>query len=419
MDNTTFIRKIPARDLSVFVDIVANAYPGFGIVTPEDRRKMKQRLVKLSRDPTICHHGLYRGGRLLGGMRTYDFTMNLFSHKILVGGVGLVAVDLLHKKEKICKELILYFINLYRRKKASIVALHPFRPDFYRKMGFGYGTKMNEFRIKQGDLPRRTLKEHVRFLAQRDKGAFKECCERYFLKHHGMFRIKEHEIDYFFGRPEAKTVVYKDGQRILGYLSFVFRKVDEDNLLKNNIVIRELVYENPAVLSELLSFLHVQSDQINVIIFPTQDDSFHYVPADPRDGSNHVIPIIAHQTNTQGVGIMYRVFDVGGVFHILRKHNFNGQNCRLKITIKDSFFPANEGSFVVHFREGFPRLTRIGAHDVGISMDVADFSSLLMGAVEYSNLFDYGLSAITDERYVATVTRIFSAEQKPICHTMF
>jgi predicted acetyltransferase len=419
MDRTTFIRKIPPRDLSVFVDIVANAYPGFGIVTPDDKKKMKKRLIKLSRDPTICHYGLYRDGRLMGGMRTYDFTMNLFSHRVLVGGVGFVAVDLLHKKEKICKELIFYFINLYKRKKASIVALHPFRPDFYRKMGFGYGTKVNEYRIKPADLPRRTSKKHIRFLAQRDKKAFRECCERYFLRHHGMFRIKEHEIDYFFGRPEAKTVVYKDGNRILGYLSFIFRKSDEDNLLKNNIVIRELVYENPSVLSALLYFLNVQADQIGEIVFPTQDDSFHYTPIDPRDGSHHVIPIIAHQTNTQGIGIMYRVFDAENVFRILKKHNFGGQNCRLRITIKDSFFPANQGSFVVHFTEGFPRVISVGKYDVEISIDIADFSSLLMGAVEYGSLLDYGLSHISDDHYVDVVERIFRVSQKPICHTMF
>jgi len=418
MNEQTFIRRIPVRDLSVFVEIIANAYPGFNIVTADDKKKMKERLIKISGDPTIGHYGLYRGSRLLGGMRTYDFAMNLFTMEALVGGVGLVAVDLLHKKEKVCKELIRYFIDLYKRKGACLVALYPFRPDFYRKMGFGYGTKLNEFRIKPADLPR-VPKGHVRFLTQRDRKAFKECCERYFLMHHGMFRIKEHEIDYFFGRPEAKTVVYKDGRRVLGYLSFVFRRRDERNLLQNDIVIRELVCENPHVCSELLAFLQSQADQIIQIIFPTQDDSFHFVPFDPRDGSDHVIPIIAHQTNTQGIGIMYRVIDVKRLFRALKKHNFNGQNFCLKITLKDSFFPSNEGSVLVHFKDGYATVASAGKYDAEITMDIADFSALIIGTVEYRKLFDYGLSGITDEKYVDTVGRIFRVEQKPICHTMF
>lgn len=418
MNEKTSIKRIPVRDMGIFVDIVADAYPGFNLVTLDNKRKMKERLIKLSSDPTIRYYGLYRGGRLLGGMGVYDFTMNLFSKKVLVGGVGLVAVDLLHKKEKVCKELILYFINIYKRKNVCMVALHPFRPDFYRKMGFGYGTKMNEFNIKPADLSR-TSKAHIRSLTGRDRKAFEECCERYFLMHHGMFRIRKHEVDYFFTRPEAKTIVYQDGRRMLGYLSFVFRRRDERNLLQNDIIIRELVYENPHVLSELLTFLHSQADQINRIVFPTQEDSFHFVPHDPRDGSDRIIPIIAHQTNTQGIGIMYRVIDTRLFFRILKRHNFNGQNFRLKIHLRDSLYPLNEGSVLVHFKDGFVRVSNTGKCDVEISLDIADFSSLVMGAVEYRNLFDYGLSEITNENYVNAVGSIFRVEQKPICHTMF
>ena len=352
-------------------------------------------------------------------MRTYDFSMNFFSCKTLVGGVGLVAVDLLHKKEKVCKELILYFIELYRRKGAPLVALHPFRPDFYRKMGFGYGTKINEYRIRPGDLPRGIAKKHVRFLAPRDRKSFKECCDRYFMKHHGIFQIKKHEIDYFFGRPEAKTVVYSDGRKILGYLSFVFKRFDADNVLKNNIVIRELIHENRCVLSELLAFLHTQGDQIDRIIYPTQDESFHFVPFDPRDGSDHTIPIIAHQTNTQGVGIMYRVIDTKGIFRILGNHSFNNQDCVLNIKLKDTFLPQNKSSVTVRFDNGLPHVESSGRYDVEVSMDIADFSSLIMGAVEFRSLCEYGLAEISDQGYLDIVDRIFRVEQKPICHTLF
>jgi len=415
----SIIKKIPLNNLDVFIDIVSKAYPGFKITTSEERKKTRQRLVKLSRDPTIDHYGLYRCGKLLGGMRTYDFMMNLFSNEVLCGGVGLVAVDLLHKKEKVCKELIQYFIKLYKRKGASLVSLYPFRPDFYRKMGFGYGTKISEYNISPTDLPRGKSKGHVHFLARRDRKSFKECADRYHMKHHGMLRIKEHELDYFVERPEAITVVYKEGRKISGYLSFVFKKADDDSFLRNNIVIRELVYENRDVLSELLAFLHTQGDQIDRVIYPTQDDYFHFLPSDPRDGSGHMIPVISHQCNTQGIGVMYRLIDTKCIFRILNKHNFNGQNCRLKITLTDSFFPQNAGSFVVHFKSGFPVLARDGKPDVGITMDIADFSSLLMGAVEYKHLFDYGLSDISDVKYLDVVHNIFKVESKPICHTIF
>ena len=412
------IKKIPLSDVDAFIEIVSKAYPGFNISGPVERKKTRQRVVALSRDPTIDHYGLYRGGRLVGGMRTYDFTMNFFSNKILVGGVGLVAVDLCHKKEKVCKELIHYFLGLYKRKGACLVALYPFRPDFYRKMGFGYGTKINEYTIKPADLPR-AAKGHIQFLSKGDRRPFKECADRYFMRHHGMFMIKKHELDYFFKRPEAVTVVYKEGRKISGYLSFVFKKFDESNILRNNIIVRELVHENRDVLLELLTFLHTQADQVHRIVYPSYDEAFHFVPFDPRDGSGHIIPIISHQSNLQGIGVMYRVIDAKGVFRLLRKHNFNGQNCRLRITLRDSFLPKNGGSFAVHFKNGFPVLAHAEDADIEVSMDIADFSSLLMGAVEYKNLFEYGLSDISNERYLDVVHNVFRVESKPICHTIF
>lgn len=419
MKDRSQIKKIPLTDADAFVDIVANAYPGFRIISPEEKKKTRRSFIKLLRNPTIDHYGLYRHGELLGGMRTYDFAMNLFSMKTLVGGVGLVAVDLLHKKEKVCKELISFFIDLYRKKNAPIVALYPFRPDFYRKMGFGYGTKVNLYKIKPGDLPRGTSKKHIRFLTGRDRKAFRKCCYQYFLKRHGMFEIKKHEIDYFFKYPEAKTVVYERKDKILGYLSFVFEKTSGDNMLRNNIVIRELVYENRDVLLEILTFLQNQLDQITQIFFPTQDDFFHFLPLDPRDDSENLIPIIGHQTNTQGIGIMYRVIDTRGVFKLLENHNFGNQDCRLRLFIKDSFLKENEGQLIVHFKGGKPSLKRHADFDVEVNIDIADFSSLLMGSVNYHSLFEYGLSDISDERYVDTVAKVFGVEQKPICHTIF
>jgi predicted acetyltransferase len=413
------IKKIPLGDMDDFVSIVANAYPGFSIGTPEERKKMRQRIIMLSKDPTIAHYGIYRRDRLVGGMRTYDFMMNLFSVKTMVGGVGLVAVDLLHKKEKVCRDLISYFLDLYLLKKSSMVALYPFRPDFYRKMGFGYGTKLNLHRIRPEDLPSGGSREHLRYLVPGDRKAFTQCNDRFCKKHHGMFELKKHELLFFFKNPAAKTIVYEKNNRILGYLSFVFKKANDENILKNYIIIRELIYENRDVLCELLAFLRTQSDQVPQIIFPTQDDMIHFLVKDPRDGSENIIPMIGHQTNTQGIGIMYRVIDTKGIFRVLANHQFGRQSYRLKLSIRDSFLKKNDGSVVLEFDDGRASTKKGGNYDVEVSVDVSDFSSLLVGSVDYGSLYRYGLTEISDQKYVDTVTHTFRVENHPICHTTF
>jgi predicted acetyltransferase len=132
-----------------------------------------------------------------------------------------------------------------------------------------------------------------------------------------------------------------------------------------------------------------------------------------------MIPVISHQSNLQGIGVMYRVIDTKGIFRLLRNHDFNGQNCRLRITLRDTFLPQNAGSLTIHFKNGLAMLARTENADVEIFMDIADFSSLIMGAVGYRNLFDYGLSDISEENYLDVVHNIFKVASKPICHTVF
>jgi hypothetical protein len=138
------VKPLPESDLEDFVHIVANSYPAMEINSGEERDRSKQLLKSTYEEPARCIYGLYRQGKLLGGMILIDFTMNYRGTMIPAGGVGLVAVDLLHKKEKVAQDMMVYFLNHYSQKKTPLLMLYPFRPDFYKNMGFGYGTKVNQ-----------------------------------------------------------------------------------------------------------------------------------------------------------------------------------------------------------------------------------------------------------------------------------
>ncbi len=413
------IKKIGKKDYDTFINIVANAYPGMRIISQEDKKKTRARLLNVVKNPAVHHLGLYRKGRLLGGMALYDFIMNIHSKKTKIGGVGLVAVDLLHKKEKVCKEMIYYFLERYRKKGVSLVALYPFRPDFYRKMGFGYGTKVSQYSFKPSDLPKGISKRHLCFLDKKAKSALKRCYLRFFEQRHGMILDLDHKWTYIFKFPEARIVGYKKGKEILGYVIFTFKKVQEDNWIKHNVIIREFVYENRKIFLELLTFLHTQLDQVNRIVYGTQNEDFHHILFDPRNGSDRIVSPLAHETNTQGIGIMYRVINTKGIFRALMHHNFNNQSCKLNIVLRDGFFKRNEGKTTVHFVKGKPRLKNIDKYDVEIRLDVSHFSSLIMGAVEFNILYDYGLAEISGDKYIDLVNRLFLPSQKPMTTTQF
>lgn len=99
------------EDFLQFVDIVIGAYPG----RLDGSQPTKEQLKALfqNNDAAIHYYGLWEENKLVGGMRLHDFEMNLLSKIIPVGGVGLVAVDLLRKKERIANRTL--FKSIFRQ----------------------------------------------------------------------------------------------------------------------------------------------------------------------------------------------------------------------------------------------------------------------------------------------------------------
>jgi len=413
------IKRLTRKDSYTFANIGAYAYAGMKITKEEDIKSLGERLWKIDQaDPDINAYGLFRKGKLIGGMRMFNFTMKMLSTYIPVGGVGFIAVDLAHKKEHVCKELVEFFINWYAKKKTPLVSLYPFRPDFYRKMGFGYGPKVNEYRIRPAELPSTGDRRKVSFVAKRDYKALGECYHRVVDRTHGMMKKNKTAMG-FATRPGTRIAAYRNRNKIEGYITFTPAPTSEQNWLTTEFRTVEFIYETREAMMGLLAFVHSQADQMGTFVLRTQDEDFHYLPHDSRNDSGQLIFPVGHETNTSGIGIMYRIIDTPGLFRALKNHNFNGQSCKLKITVRDTFYPKNAGGYIIHFVNGRPQVKSGGDFEVEINLDVAEYSAVVMGAVAFDRLYEYGLAEISNKSYMDTVTRIFTPLRKPFCVTQF
>ena len=411
-------RPLVASDFDAATTIFVQAYPGTKITSVEERKAFKQRLVEFNEeDPTTTFYGLYREEELLGIQCFYDFSMSFLGTTVPAGGVGQLAVHLTHKKEHVAKEMVLFFLNHYRQRGRPLLVLYPFRPDFYKQMGFGYGPKMNSYRIKPASFPRGTSKEHVRALTNNDRQAVVDCYQRYAARTHGMMAKEAREVRRMF-ETEA-NVIYgyeRDGQ-IQGYIVFAWKH--GEHFVHNDLLISEFIYETPEALSELCTFLHTQADQVNLVLLETQDDYLHFLLRDPRNDSGRLFNSVHHESNAQGVGLMFRVADVAGIWGWLSGRDFGGQTCTLRLTVEDSFLPENAGSTLLRFQEGGVQVLGEGNPEIDVSLDISDFSALLLGTVDFRSLVRYGLATISDTSYVNILNRIFAVEQKPICISRF
>jgi predicted acetyltransferase len=111
---------------------------------------------------------------------------------------------------------------------------------------------------------------------------------------------------------------------------------------------------------------------------------------------------------------MYRVINVNRFFGLLSSHNFEDQNIKLKITIHDTFLAENSGSYIVHFQEGNPLMVSAKEdYDVEIALNIARFSSLVMGAINLKKLYQYGLIEISEKSLLRSLDRLFKTDEPP------
>jgi predicted acetyltransferase len=403
-----------------FAEIDLNAYPGLKITSMEEKNKFIENITKIHKEnPYVKFYGAFNGDIMVGGMRLHDFKMNLLGHKIPAGGLGSVAVDLLHKKEKVAKEIVTYFINHYRNLGASMVLLYPFRPDFYKKMGFGFGASMNQYKVKPCHIPKGPSKNNVVFVKEEDAALLLNCYNRIFEDTNGLIEKYEQEFIAKIRNPKLKSIAYKRGNIIQGYLFFEFKPSEDGNFLLNDMVINEFLFENNNALEELLTFLNSQQDQIKHVIFNLQDENFRFLLDDPRNDSDNMFTPVYHETNLQGTGIMYRVISTKGLFKDLKSHNFNDVTCKLKLTIVDDFIDDTNESLIINFQEGMASISNKSDYEVEITLNIADFSSLITCSVSFKSLLKYGKAHISNKNYINKVNKLFSTDEKPICLTQF
>jgi len=414
------IKRLSEQHYPDLVLIEAEAYPGMKIVSAEDRAAAVGRLAKSLEDKRRTWYGAFREGKLVGAMETFDFVMNVHGTRIPAGGVGGVAVDLMHKKEHVARDMMVFYLDHYYKKGAPMAVLWPFHSEFYRKMGFGLGARMYQYRVKTSSLPQGESKKHVRYLTQDDIRAINDCHNRLVKRRTGM--IEETETGWQHLLTNYKNIRlagYDDNGVIRGYLVYRFQLNNPRNFLDNDLSVIQTVYETPEVLSELLTFLRAQLDQVKQVIFHTPEEEFYYLLDDPYNDSGNLISPTYQESHTAGVGIMYRVLNSRKLFELLGNHSFGGVTIRLRLTVRDSFFPENSGSLILHVVNGQVSIADGGEFDVEISLEIAEFSSMFMGAVGFRSLMTYQFAEISDQSYADTVHRMFATADKPLCTTSF
>jgi predicted acetyltransferase len=418
----------PAADgpavIPALARLLADAYPIMRLNTAEALRKREQELAEIIPLPGTSVVVAERDGELVGAMRLYDYQMNVRGRDALTGGVGAVAVSRLHKRQGIARALIAWYLDAYRRRGAAFAALHAFRLDFYRALGFGYGTPVRRYRVAPAALRDGGARGTVRFLGEDDIDALLACDERVRKTSHGL--IAKHRAPAVRNLTDAAlryVAVEADGE----IKAFMQTSVLVNGMLaggdelrnRDELLVRDLTYEDESSFAALLGHLRSQQDQFARIVFETQDEAFYLTATDPRDGSDlAVAPPAAHRIAETGLGVMYRIVDVETALSHLPP---SAARLTLRLNVEDAFFPATAGTWTFRFGpSGAPQPGDAGAQpDAELTIGIADLSSVVMGSLRLRDVVRHRLATLEPREQLDRVDAAFRAEQPPYCTTRF
>jgi len=413
------IREIERDDYHRMIRLLANAYPGFGMATSDTINKRVDMFRTSLRDKRKHALGAFRDDELIGSMFLWDYHINLHGPMVLSGGLGGVAVDLTHKKERVALDLVKYYLQNYLEQGAALAVLWPFRTDFYKNMGFGYGARSFQYRLDPKALPRGN-KKNVRHLTADDIPAINDCYNKFTAGRTGMIEETEAGWQNRFELREAEQYIGCElGGELKAFMVFEFRRGNPGNMLDNHMMVHQIIYDDHDALLRMLAFLRAQADQISRVLIHTDEDEFYFLLSDVLTDSARTFHPIYQDSHMAGVGIMYRVLDVKAVFASLQNYSFGRYTGAITFDLKDNLIAANDGRLVVQFSDGRPEISVAASGEITLTMDIAEFSSLMMGSVRLRTLLDYRLAEISDPERLPALDRAFSFPHKPLTVTSF
>ena len=414
------IRPLTLSDLPLTNNIRLNAFATTSDFSLEGQQAGLDRLMKQIKDGVPALYGVFRDDNQVGVFKCYDFMMNFMGQFVPLGGLGGVAVDLLHKKQGVARELVEYVQRHYEERGYPFTALYPFRPDFYRRMGYCFGSPRYEYRVApDGIIAEKHDQKHLIHYPLGQIDELQACYQRMYLRTHGFMAHDQRVFRIYHYNVKNRFLVYKPADKVEGYLIYRFKQLTDENVLRQRLHVAEMVYEHPEALNAMLAFLQAQADQVEEIYFVTNDPALHYRFLDPRDSVHRLFPPVVHQIGVKGLGIMYKITSMQNVFHALRNHNFANMTLDLTLYLEDTLQPEYAGKFTTRFKDGQASLVPSHRDDVSLRLTTADFTAVLLGCVSLKDLARLGMAAVSDPERLEQLNTLFKLPQRPFCLTEF
>lgn len=356
----------------------------------------KEIVLEQQNDTEMEYIAAYTDGKYAGLSVMADIFMGFHGHSIKAIDLDHLHTDLLAKKKGISSELIKKSCIRALEMCIPIMFVGPFSTKFYRDKGFGFGIRRMMFESAPEDFRDYSLLDSLEYLSTDDKLELSEFITRCYLSTNGNITFKNSSLKDYYEKlleKEHVTIVYKKDGVIHGYLTYKN---------SNDIVVYGMLYDTPDALHALSTFLHSQKGQANSIRFEYTDTPTMMICDRPKNVTYEEFSMV-------------KILDVAMFFNIIKEHgvNFNNQTLTLQIVTHDRLTDETSDT-IICFKDGLVQAINSNKADVKISLDIADFSSLVIGRYSFYDLINSGLVEIDSIDYIDRINKLFNTSYVPI-----
>ena len=357
-------------------------------------------------------------GTMIGSLLMMDFEMNVRGKMMKMGAPAYVSTSFLHKKEHVAKNLLRVQMGVFAQTGTAVGALHPFNPAFYHKMGYGYCTEQVMYSPRPQYIRSYGDKSGLAYAKPEDEEEILEFYRQYAKKTHGAtihsFMDKHRIFD------EPYVVVCRRNGRITGYLTFDFVEVDHYTDMYHDLAVREIICEDMETMKQFLTFFASQTDQIERVRIYTYEEYFHMLFTNPDSGENRAYDGAIQETGRKIMGFMFRILDLDDYF---RQQNHCdkpvSREFTLELQVEDSFMESNNKKVQLHIKDKEVKLVSGQRADVTLKTNIADLSSLVIGAIPLDAFLWTGRMQCSDTAYAQDIQNAIGWSQKPKNYTYF
>jgi predicted acetyltransferase len=378
------LRPATPADIRALAELWDRCFPGERTVGD----RVRQLEAGLPHGGVEIVHAWDEDGRVIAAFKALRLQQVFSGVPLPTLGLAAVAVAPDRRRRGLGAALCREAIRLGRDRGDLISTLYPFRPAFYRALGWGLCGRLHAHVFDPAWLPDHAERNAVRSATADDLPALAACYRTVADRSNGLLLRHEALWRQLLGDGRAQPFVVSDGGQITGYLIAHFGSGPhpESRLLR----VSELVAATDAAYRALLGWLSSVSDQWRRVRYDAHPaERFEHRLADPRVPNHRRERALYFPVARVIAGPMVRVLDVPAAL----RARAAAPPVTLTIEVVDGVLPENRGPWLwtpdgeVVSAQGREQNT-----DAQILTDAATFAQLYAGELRPSEAVTLGLA---------------------------